>query len=260
MTRLLYLDEAGTGDPAREPYVVVAGPLVHADSEWKRLEQYLGSLADVHAPAEARDEFVFHATEIFSGGKVFPRDKFPRERRWPILDDLVSIPGKFQLPLVVGFAERAETFPTVSDDIKSEAHLTACLQSAFMMCMMQVERVMREFMEDEVCMVVMEASKPRLHAAYIAFQHQLKSQDLAKQMPGVDIEGNFLPLRHIIENPNFSPKTDSSPLQVADTCAFAIKRHLMRTPDSQRWYRPIAEWLVMRPRQDVDLEPNERGE
>lgn len=67
--RFVHLDEAGIANPDHEPYVVVAGPVINADRDWKRIEEHLSGLADEFAPPGTREEFFFHATDLFSGGK-----------------------------------------------------------------------------------------------------------------------------------------------------------------------------------------------
>jgi hypothetical protein len=37
--RFIYLDEAGISNPAQEPYVVVAGAIVHADTQCHQVIQ-----------------------------------------------------------------------------------------------------------------------------------------------------------------------------------------------------------------------------
>jgi hypothetical protein len=105
--RMIYLDEAGISNPAHEPFVVMAGIIVHADQQWKILERYLSDMADEFAPPEKRDGFIFHAKELFSGGKTFNREDFPKEKRWEILDYLVAIPEKFEFGIAWGLVERA---------------------------------------------------------------------------------------------------------------------------------------------------------
>jgi hypothetical protein len=51
-------------------------------------------------------------------------------------------------------------------------------------------------------------------------------------------------LSRIIYPIHFEEKTDASALQIADVCAFSIKRWLMGTPESERFYRPIERFLV----------------
>ena len=226
---------------------VVSGVLVDADHDWKRLEEHLVGMADRLAPPEARDGFVFHATEIFSGGRRFPKDRFPPEKRWTILDELVAVPRMFELPIAMGVTRRDTPYETIDAGITSEERMEACLQVAFLMCMSQVERVMRQFAPGESALVIMEASKPKMHTAYIQFQKFLRDKERVSRVPGHDEEKHFLPLRQIIENPTFSLKSDSNPLQVADACAFAIKRHMTREYQSARFYEPLTAQMIMRP-------------
>jgi hypothetical protein len=70
LVRYVYLDETGTGDPAKEPFVIVAGVMIHAvASEWKAVENHLKFLADGFALPEDRPGFCFHANELFTGVK-----------------------------------------------------------------------------------------------------------------------------------------------------------------------------------------------
>ena len=108
LMRMVYLDEAGISNPKHEPFVVVAGPIIHADRKWKAVEAHLNGMADKYAEPKDRERFVFHATEIFSGGGFFPREKWPKEVRWAILDELVQIPAAFNLPIACGWAERSK--------------------------------------------------------------------------------------------------------------------------------------------------------
>ena len=101
--RLVYLDEAGISNPQQEPYLVVAGIIVHADEQWYALEQYLRDMVTDFIPPSLRAGFTFHANQLFAGGgKIFDRDVWPKETRWQILQELVSIPEKFDLPVVCG--------------------------------------------------------------------------------------------------------------------------------------------------------------
>src|SRR5260370_36562632 len=86
----------------------MAGIIVEADKQWKALSQYLSDMADEVAPPEHREGFAFHATELFSGGKIFPREKYPKEWRWTVLDELLSLPRKFDLPIVWGMIAKSD--------------------------------------------------------------------------------------------------------------------------------------------------------
>lgn len=119
IVRLVYMDEAGISKQAQEPFLVVAGVLVDADRVLNGVENQLEGIMRRHIPAEHQDGFVFHATELFNGGgKVFRREasdfvgprEWPLDRRLKIADEIMAIPRKFNLPIAIGFVERA-TFP-----------------------------------------------------------------------------------------------------------------------------------------------------
>jgi hypothetical protein len=107
--RLVYLDEAGVSNPAQEPFLIVAGVIIDADQDWRSLALHLKSLARKYLPEDDRDGFVFHAHEIWHGSGYWQRDKWPRERRIAMLQDLAGIPARFHLPVVVGAIDRLAT-------------------------------------------------------------------------------------------------------------------------------------------------------
>jgi hypothetical protein len=45
IVRFAHMDEAGTGNVAKNPFDIVAGVITHADRNWKRIERYLRNLA-----------------------------------------------------------------------------------------------------------------------------------------------------------------------------------------------------------------------
>jgi len=107
LVRQIYLDEAGTS--ANDTHAVVAGPVVHADSVLIPLQNHIRSIVEEFIPAPDQAGFVFHMTDIWNNGKYF-KDKavWPWERRKPIVDALVAIPKRFELPVVSQFCVRSE--------------------------------------------------------------------------------------------------------------------------------------------------------
>jgi hypothetical protein len=88
IVRLVYLDEAGISSKEDEPFLTVAGIIVDADSKLNSIENHLERLVMRHIPAQHREGFVFHATELFNGGgKVFRREKpdFIGPHQWPLV-------------------------------------------------------------------------------------------------------------------------------------------------------------------------------
>jgi hypothetical protein len=96
--RLVYLDEAGISNPQQEPYLVVAGIIVHADKQWYALERYLRDMVTDFIPPWLRAGFTFHANQLFAGGgKIFDRDVAER-------DQMANIAGTREHPRKIRFA------------------------------------------------------------------------------------------------------------------------------------------------------------
>ena len=78
--RYVYADESGIS--INESFVVVAGVIIHADTQWNVVEKHIGELIEKYVAKEDRSGFCFHATDLFQGsGKVFGnREKYPLER------------------------------------------------------------------------------------------------------------------------------------------------------------------------------------
>ena len=75
------------------------GVVVHADYALNGVENNLERILQRHIPSRLRDEFVFHATEIFNGGKTLKREKdnlvgpreWPIERRLAIAEEIMEL-------------------------------------------------------------------------------------------------------------------------------------------------------------------------
>ena len=250
--RLVYFDEAGISKAEEEPFVVVAGVLVHGDGVLNGVKAHLERLMARHIPAHYHDGFVFHAKELFNGGgKVFKRLKrdehgppeFPLERRLQIADDLAAVPKKFNLPIAIGFVERAK-FPRTFElpDDWTEAQITVAAHvSTYMSAAMVAEHWMRQNASNENCLMVVEDNdQARKSIRDLQAHHQDKRIELTLN----EKERQHFPLRKIQEDPLFQPKRQSNPLVLADFCAYVFKRVLMRDSKYERFFDPFRPKLI----------------
>jgi len=243
LVRMIYLDESGVSDD--EPYLVVAGAIIHADKQWKMIEKYLHNMVEALIPSEMRPDFCFHATELYSGTKRFHRDRWPKEARWKILDELVSTPAKFDLPLVCGYVPKAD-FKGRNASIKNRASLYVNAQAvSLLICSIGFEYLANNAADDgEVGLLIAEDNKEarRLMRNVINFN---RNPDLVALLD--EETRRHVPLTRIVDTVHYAEKLDSSPLQIADACAFSIMRRLRRGKDSERFYKPLESYLVRRP-------------
>jgi hypothetical protein len=234
------MDEAGTGDPEHEPFLVVAAALVHADRQAKHLESALRRVQEKHCP-DAPTDFVFHAMHIFSGqsgNRYFSRERWPKEKRWAILDDLVKIPGEYDVPVVHGHIDRVEGMPNARSP---KERLIQQHSVAFMLCAMRADWWLRFHGGNrEVGMIIAEDNTDVKEALRRMQGFAHRPTDIHNLVPGWE---KYLPFRKIIDTVHYAGKKQSALLQLADVCAFIIKRQLIaqRRPVSEgtRFYAPL---------------------
>ncbi|MCQ4188880.1 hypothetical protein [Methylocystis suflitae] len=98
LVRVVYLDESGHS--SNEDAAIVSGVILDPDKQWLLLTNEIEALKH-KVPEQFRDNFVFHATDLESGGKY--RRDWSDEERWTLLNELLALPRKLNIPLVAGF-------------------------------------------------------------------------------------------------------------------------------------------------------------
>lgn len=245
LVRFVYLDESGTGNPKEEPFLVVAGVMVHADRQWKRVENYLKEMADKFATPDDRPEFCFHANQMFTGGKATFREKYPMPKRHAALAELCSIPEKFSLPVFMYAINRA-AYSARRPGLSANELLTEELMHASIACATGVEEFMRQHADaDEVATLVYEQNSDK-NEAIRAYHHLFRSDFVQHALSQMEAK-RLTRFERIIESALFSGKTDSSLLQIADTCAYIFARHLRGAGLEDRFYMPIRRQLMFGP-------------
>lgn len=249
--RFAYLDESGIGNAKAEPFVVVAGVIVHADLQIRAIEQYLRDMAGDYVHPQLRKFTRFHAKELFNGGKTFNRQTYPQELRWKILREICEIPKKFDLPVVMGFVPRekykATTFRSNWNDKKLAVGAQVLASTC---CLIAVEKYMRQTDGSEVAALVYE-NNDDARGLIRNTQQMLRDSDFTTHLSD-DFLGaawrEYLPLSRIVESPLFSEKNDSSILQVADALAWSINRKLRNADKCDMFFEPIDKQLIVRAR------------
>jgi hypothetical protein len=256
--RIAYLDEAGISNIRQEPYLVIAGILIHGDRDWPKLHRHLEKLAHRY---DVPSHFGFHAKDIFHGSGLFDRNnaKWPLVRRRKLLLELASIPKKFKLPVVVGFIQRRSFNAAFEDHVKAIKRILPdamrkaspedlAYLEAFVGAARGVDYWLMEHSKTEQGLIILEDSS-RTKGDLKFLQAIFRDSS--------DIHMSFLHARkfkskRIIETVHFAGKRDSPMLQIADICAFTIKRQLMRRPDIAEFYRVIEPQIVRTKRTSTD--------
>ena len=248
VVRLTYMDEAGIGKPEHEPYVVVAGVIVHGDEKLGQVRRALRKIIDKHIPAEHREGFVLTAKEIFNGGgKVFDRKsgEWPLERRLKIADDLAALPKEYNLPIAFGWVKR-EGFPKTWElppETTERVRTLHELAVAFLSCSASVEQWMRNKAPGENTILIVEDNADARGA--LRQVHNAHQSD--KYVASLESKARFFfPFKQIQEDPLFTPKKAAHPLELADFCAYLWKRYLRDKRDERflRFIEPMRRLFV----------------
>jgi hypothetical protein len=247
VTRFTYLDEAGTGKIKHDPYLIVAGIIVHADKQWLALQTYFQEMVREFVPPAHQIGFSFHAKDLFHGGKkgkVYFTREIDRDLRWRILEELCSIPSKFDLPIVCGCFDRKN----VPDDkgLLPVAKIQYAQMLASVNCTIGVERFMRERAGDEeVAMLIYEQGGHAQNVVRMVHHWMQVSTSDCKTVIGGE-SATYVPLTRVVDQAQYAERTGSSLLQIADVCAFSIKRKIQNSPDADRFFSPLKGQLLQK--------------
>jgi hypothetical protein len=250
--RLVYIDEAGISNPSQEPWLVVAGVIVDADKQLIHLERKIRSIIDRHIPEQFRDGFIFHAKELFNGGgAVFKRhnSEWPLKKRLEIAMEIAALPRKIGLPIVIGAIERKTFDQTFNQSEWNGRSVTEAAHAvAFSVCSVHTELWMRRKASSEICMLIVEDnSSMRTFLTNIQHAHQ------DPKYCSVHVsETKILPYRKIRASPLFEKKQDSVSLQMADFCAYVMKKASMTDPRYYDLFKMLEPQIVQEADPDIE--------
>jgi hypothetical protein len=211
--RYIYLDEAGR--TKEEPLTVVAGIIVHADTQYELAEERLAQLLQT-VPPSIRPGFVAHAKSIWGNRKI--RDAWSYEDRVRFLTRLVSIPRELGIPICMGGALR-----------KNPGDISRHHAVAFGACVAHADRFIRQFGgEREVATVVAE-NIPEMQTELRNVAKRLRERPMqmekGRMLGQADSEGRYeYKITRVKDTIHFVSKEDGPFLQIADGCAWAFTR------------------------------------
>lgn len=237
--RILYLDESGIGSIDKDPLLIVAGVLVHGDKNWRAIADDLLEIRETCAPDGEPTPTYLHAKDIYHGTGEFHRERWPREHRLSILDRIAALPGRHRIPLVWGSCSRVD-FAAENPTASPQEQLTSCYSMASIIAFLQAEWFMRNRAGlSEIASIVMERNANLQRQIHDLFRTMKEPADYAAHL-GWDVS-EIIPIKRLIDAPSFQDKAGSSILQLADFCAFALKRAADKRADAVRLAKPLAQ-------------------
>jgi Protein of unknown function (DUF3800) len=239
LVRVAYFDEAGVADEKQEPYLVVAGVMIHGDDQWFPVENQAQQIVDTQVPESLREGFEFHATHLFSDHPKFKK-LISAERRFTILREFLAIIAKLDLPVSYGAITREPIVKTLSS-WKVERRTSMARQWALDSCVLGFQGWFNRTGSNEVAICIADRAhklEPTLRKGFASLRR------VGLGYLGMPADP-LLTLFNFIDALHFADSAESIGLQLADCAAFFIKRHLMGKSDSEEFYRIIEPHLVI---------------
>ena len=154
LVRMVFLDESGIGKKENDPLLVVAGIVVHADKMMKPLKDGLVKVRNKYITPSAHEGFIFHAKELFHGGKILRReDGWSSDKGFAVVNDMIDLLVKQQAPVVWRSVERGSISVPPEFAMKP---VVAEHMVAFLATLMLVDAWMAKNAPLEVCSIVVE--------------------------------------------------------------------------------------------------------
>lgn len=222
--QLIYIDEAGIS--AVEPVAIVVGVIVGGDDKWRAVSKEIDSVFDRWVPPELRKGFIFHATDVYSGGKH--RQEWGMADRMNFFKDFLGITIRMGLPISLATVDRRNKLGSDSVGALSSEKFDHLM--AYMNCVSRADKYLRVHSKsNELGMVVAEDS-PGMKKYLKAVHEMLKeapirvTSEMLHDYSPTD-GGDDLMVGNIIDCPHFVDKPDAVMIQLADAWAFSFRRY-----------------------------------
>lgn len=231
LMRYVFMDEAGTS--AVEPVSVVVGLIADADNHVMTGEALALEVLKL-LPAVVRQDFVFHATNVFAGGKH--RDLWSFNDRLAFLKFMMSIPRRVGMAICLGVHWRGavdwskESTPTTLTDAQTDHYL------AFINCVGVADRSIRRHAGPREVATIVAEDIPEMRKQLKWGLHWLREQGIhlspdhlrttvADEEAGYLVQSGSLQVSRIRKAIHFVEKPDDPMVQVADACAYGFRRY-----------------------------------
>jgi hypothetical protein len=235
LVRSIYLDEAGISRFSEEPVLSVAGVILHTDTQWRPLHEYFKDLVNHFIPEEFREGHAFHTFQIWHRSGIYDKKRFGIDTT-ALLHAICDAIPKFQLPVVWGTMRKSYARAALEEDrevVSEKSLLNTAFMCAFSDAVFRADLWMKQYGGEELANLVMENNDQLRKFAKATFKHMKSGflDELVKATPDFGFPTEHVRLNRIIDAPSFMEKDDAPPLQLADFCAYMVKRYFAEKGD-----------------------------
>lgn len=257
--RFLFVDEAGTSGGPREPVAVVCAVIVHADTQTASVQERIDEIKS-KIPLPFRQKYpVFHAKKIWNS-KDF-RDEWSLEQRKSLLMEMMSCPHDLKLALAFGAVHQDLEIPDDCWNPVTKVQVRHGL--ALQHCLWKADQWIKQFCAaNEVATVIAEDVPDMKEQLNFLVSHMKKDAAFRQMVEAgeFDPDGsreellaeNALRIERIRTPMYFASKIQEPFIQIADSCAFGIRRYLSGYSHGEDFMAAIGKNIMLDRWQQVD--------
>lgn len=235
---LVYCDDSRDG---RKLQLMTA--VILKDSLFHVAEDYLGYVIEKHIPEEKREEFEFHASELFNGTKPF--EDIDTDKALTIFTHCVTMAAAEKIPIIYSCVDLSK----LSSGIFGSS---APLDVAFRLCLPEIERWFKENAPEELGVIICDDCndgklKAHLQNSFSSKRRRATTRTEENEEEIVKIDIDRGELSHLHDAMYFGSSGHSRGIQLADVYGYLIKRHLSNPiPELQLLYQGIEPVIFAR--------------
>jgi hypothetical protein len=244
--RVVYSDETGTdGNEQRNPSVVVTGLMLNMDSQWKPVRDEVEcAIAETMHPSNLR-RYAIHGKSLYH--KIERDDAQAKD----LMARLMRIPHRCLIPVFYAAVHRAG-FRFQMKEFRQHSALAdqyRPFRLAFQNCMQEVDNYIHTSYRSEEVLWIHDAgsldgiTKQSLRAWRDFLDEaaeDIRIMKEARQIPPRIQEH----VSHVADMIYFGNDEESRALQLVDSCACTIARHLRGDPIASPYYEILKEQIV----------------
>jgi len=229
---LAYLDESGSD---KDSEILVIGALIVPEEKFTEMEVLVGAVVEELIPRDKQESFErFHAYELYNGHGVF--SDLPETSRFDAISKLLGIVstgvGGLSLPFIYSAINKKALE-------KSLFHSAKPTDVAFSVCTLGIERWLEQNCPDRyLCLVIFDDSDDRVLKKDMQTSFRTLRQKLGPPM----WSANKLWRMH--DAMYFGSSKDSAGLQIADLCAYFVRRKIAGQTDPRDFFSLIANQVT----------------
>jgi hypothetical protein len=229
--RYIFMDEAGIS--AKETVTVVVGIIAHADEHVMSAEALaLETLNGV--PQALRDGFKFSAKNVF-GDEAHQEAGWSLTDRLDLLTGMMSIPRRIRMAVAFGLSWRGAS-ELSEDNLKNMRAEQWDHFTAFTVCVARADRGIRRHAGPREVATIVAEDVPEMKNMLKSVPHILRKKgtvlsDRLLRLTETDIAAGYLTqsgdmrVERIRNSVHFVEKNEDPLVQVADACAYGLRRY-----------------------------------